>query len=645
MTQTLETQLTLSEYLARRSHKQRVIDSLAALRSLQSDNPDPAILTTFAGWGALTRLFSRPDAAPQWERDAADELEQLLTPEAYQAARAATLNAFYTNPVQIAAMWSFLDKIRAPRSSVLDVGCGIGHFLTFCPDSIKADLQKYVGFELDPTSFQIARSLYPRDSSIPVSLFNKAFQNFPYPTDAFDLMVGNLPFEDGTYSGFGNFQRSVALHARCLIKGLMHLKPGGYAFIITSTGLLDSRGAGDQYTDLRQYIEEQAVFLGAIRLPQETFESSYGTSCNSDLVLFQKRTLDDNRVSVPWQSLVDSHLVGHTTGQPLRYNGYFRDHPQFLLGTPIHNRTKFGDDFAVSWQEDRPLIDGITEALDLLAQTVNPELQQQSEDSTMFATVPAPAPAADATNTADTAWQDDISFTLSERGGIEIRFQVKPPEEVRTRLGKEGGFIYNSKGGDPRWWARQSHKSWTFIAQFGAELGYVIDIPQEFAHPSQEHPARVLQTSRSAVLVDLPTEMSVTPPPAPTPEPVQPETPQPIPTPIASVDSQPVSTSAQSDSIIDQLLAGADDYINQMLAAAEALIQSEESREQERAQLRAELRALCEQRCPRMCTYQEALNMSLKGLILGQGYGVELMLTAHQLQQQQAQATQPEAKK
>lgn len=478
----METQeQTFADYLLSRRHSQRVADSLDALQVYLQHKLIPVmgdrertILSKFAGWGCLARLFDEElhekKDVPRRELLARDRLKELLTKDEYEDARSTTMNAYPTSPHVIELMWRFIKNIGFEGGRVVDPGCGISNFLTFCPEDLKP-LITYMGVEIDPVTFGMAKKLHPT-----ASYHLNSFPTWIFPPGQTSLIIGNRPFDDGTLFSLEKPKLTkLALHARCLLKELDLLEPGGFSFAITSTGLMDSAS----YKSLREHISSRAVFLGGLRLPSDTHKGISGTETTSDLLLFQKRlNKSDDREFHNWHELSQSGLIGHSR-QPVMINDYFRDNPNRLVGSPCLSKTLFGDSFGLDWENNEPLLGGISHALDRWGdevllnlldisvekpQAIRPSIQLTPQEDTIMTT-----------STAST-WQD-ITIKASEVGGIEIRFGDRPPSYVCTHLSKNS-FHFTKNGDDPRWWVRKSDEAWAWAKAFGEEHGVEVEIPE-----------------------------------------------------------------------------------------------------------------------------------------------------------------------
>lgn len=264
---------------SRSSHNQNLacIHALRTLRKVRAEEREAteyeqARLAGFPGWGAVPQLLS----GAKGYRSERKELKELLSLEELERARAASLNAHYTPPSVISAVWAALPEFGLRGGRVLEPGCGIGHWLGLAPQSLS-----WVGVELDPVSCAIARLLYPEGTSF----YNRDFLQVPLPTAYFDAAVGNVPFSDGARYEYDGIGAKVQLHNAVIAKAVDLVRPGGVIALITSTGSLQS----SQAVIWRRWVEQKAVFLGALRLPGGTFAGIANTDVSTDLLVMRRR--------------------------------------------------------------------------------------------------------------------------------------------------------------------------------------------------------------------------------------------------------------------------------------------------------------------------------------------------------------------
>jgi N12 class adenine-specific DNA methylase len=300
-------------------------DLLAAIRTLQliereqrpATSAERHLLARFPGFGPVAlRLF--PDPVTGAYKDGAwqalgDALQALLTPEDYASAKRATFTAFYTPPVVMQAMHDALARLGLPpHATVLEPGCGIGHFMGGAPAGMR-----FIGVELDRMSGRIARALYPE-----YDIRLEHFRDTSLPQGRIDAVLGNVPFADVKLEYRGD---RLALHDYFLAKSLDALKPGGVMAVVTSHDTLDK-----QHPEIRDRLARHADFLGAIRLPSEAFTRE-GTSVVTDLVFLKKRTPGEESRHADPAWLETEPLAIDSAEIPI--NRYFLNHPEMVLGT------------------------------------------------------------------------------------------------------------------------------------------------------------------------------------------------------------------------------------------------------------------------------------------------------------------------
>ena len=166
----------------------RNVEAIRTLKTLESENrnatpEEQEILSQYVGWGGLADAFD-PDK-DSWAKEYA-RLKELLSPEEYAAARASTLNAHYTSPTVIRAIYDAVEKMGFRSGNILEPSCGVGNFFGMLPESMAES--KLYGVELDSISGRIAQKLYP-EANITVAGFETTKQQ-----DFYDLAVGNVPF-------------------------------------------------------------------------------------------------------------------------------------------------------------------------------------------------------------------------------------------------------------------------------------------------------------------------------------------------------------------------------------------------------------------------------------------------------------------
>ena len=149
----------------------------------QASPEQQEVLSRYVGWGGLSDAFD-PEK-PAWALEYA-QLKELLTPEEYAAARSSTLNAHYTSPTVIQAIYEAVDRMGFETGNILEPSMGVGNFFGMLPEKMRNS--RLYGVELDPVSGRIAKQLYPK-ADITVGGFETTDRR-----DFFDLAIGNVPF-------------------------------------------------------------------------------------------------------------------------------------------------------------------------------------------------------------------------------------------------------------------------------------------------------------------------------------------------------------------------------------------------------------------------------------------------------------------
>ena len=298
------------------------------------------VLSRYVGWGGVADAFD-PDK-PAWAAEYA-ELKELLTPEEYTAARASTLNAHYTSPTVIRAIYDAVEQMGFRTGNILEPSCGVGNFFGMLPESMAGS--RLYGVELDSISGRIARQLYPK-ADITVAGFETTDRR-----DFYDLAIGNVPFgqyqvNDKAYNKLG-----FNIHNYFFAKSLDQVRPGGVVAFVTSRYTMDAKDS-----TVRRYLAQRAELLGAIRLPNNAFRANAGTDVVSDILFLQKRDR-------PLDIAPDWTQTGRTE-EGFTVNQYFLDHPEMVLGRPTAESTQYGkQDYTVVPIEGLDLADQLHDAV------------------------------------------------------------------------------------------------------------------------------------------------------------------------------------------------------------------------------------------------------------------------------------------
>ena len=301
--------------------------NLAAVRLLKSleaaDRPATAeeqqVLSQYVGWGGMASAFS-----PNNRRY--EQLRSLLTEDEYKAARASVLNAHYTSPVIIKAMYTALGQMGFEGGKVLEPSMGVGNFFGMLPESMVSS--QLTGVELDSTSGRIARKLYP-NADIKIT----GYENTKFADNSFDVAIGNVPFGDYSLHDKRYDKDHLLIHDYFFVKTLDKVRPGGIVAFVTSKGTLDKANPA-----ARRLMAERADLLGAIRLPNTAFKANAGASVTTDILFLQKR--DTPPEQLPAWTETGKNADG------MELNNYFLQHPEMILGTMQEVTTQHGKDTA-----------------------------------------------------------------------------------------------------------------------------------------------------------------------------------------------------------------------------------------------------------------------------------------------------------
>ena len=292
-------------------------------------NEEKAILVRYSGWGALAGVFEYDfRRRPEWNTVATD-LEQLLTAEEYESARATTPNAHFTSPLVIQAIWPGLEKLGVRHGvEVLEPAMGIGHFFGLMPEAMSGGHR--TGVELDSLTARIAKKLYP-DTTI----FAQGFEETQLPDNYFDAVVGNVPFGDyAVHDPAIKHSLTRSIHDYFFAKSVEKTRPGGIMALITSRYTMDKVD-----TTIRNALAEKADLVAAIRLPNTAFKGNAGTEVTTDILFLQKRQPGQEPAGERWTETEPIELEGHA----IALNEYYVRHPDMMLGHLTLQGTMYRD--------------------------------------------------------------------------------------------------------------------------------------------------------------------------------------------------------------------------------------------------------------------------------------------------------------
>ena len=348
------------------------MDAIYTLKTIENEGraatqEEQEILSRYVGWGGLADAFD-PDKR-EWTGEF-KELEAALTPEEYAAARGSTLNAHYTSPTVIRAIYEAVGNMGFQTGNILEPSMGVGNFFGMLPEEMSGS--RLYGVELDSITGRIAQQLYPK-ANITVAGFETTDRR-----DFFDLAVGNVPFGNYKVNDRAYNKLGFSIHNYFFAKALDQVRPGGVVAFVTSRYMMDGKDSA-----VRKYLAERADLLGAIRLPNNAFRANAGTDVVSDIIFLQKRETP-MAVEPDWV-----HLGENETGFTL--NSYFIDHPEMILGRQAAESTQYGrDEFTVLPIEGLELSDQLHDAIKYIRGTYREaELPDLEEGADARETIPA----------------------------------------------------------------------------------------------------------------------------------------------------------------------------------------------------------------------------------------------------------------
>ena len=348
------------------------MEAIRLLKELEQDQrlatpEEQEVLSRYVGWGGIPQAFEERNSA--WAEEYT-QLKEVLTPEEYSAARASTLNAFYTSPTVIKAMYEALGNMGLKQGNILEPSCGVGNFMGLLPESMGA--ASMYGVELDPVSGQIAKQLYQKNR-----IAVQGFEETSYPDSFFDCVIGNVPFGAYQVSDRKYDRYHFMIHDYFIAKSLDLVRPGGVVAVVTSSGTMDK-----QNPEVRQYFANRADLLGAIRLPNNAFQRNANTSVVADILFFQKR--DRAAITEPdWVQL-------KTTPEGYTVNSYFADHPEMVLGDFKTESTQYGkQEVTVKAKEGADLAEQLKDAVQHIQGTITEQEISDTELEEQVVSIPA----------------------------------------------------------------------------------------------------------------------------------------------------------------------------------------------------------------------------------------------------------------
>ena len=332
----------------------------------QASPEQQEVLSRYVGWGGLSDAFD-PEK-PAWALEYA-QLKELLTPEEYAAARGSTLNAHYTSPTVIRAIYETVGRMGFETGNILEPSCGVGNFFGMLPEEMRNS--RLYGVELDSISGRIAKQLYPK-ADITVAGFETTDRR-----DFYDLAIGNVPFGQYQVNDKAYNKLNFSIHNYFFAKALDQVRPGGVVAFVTSRYTMDAKDS-----TVRRYLAQRAELLGVIRLPNDAFKKNAGAEVVSDIIFLQKRDR-------PLDIVPEWTQTGQTE-DGFAINRYFIDHPEMVLGRQEPVSTAHGMDYTVNPIEGLELADQLHDAVKYIRGTYQEaELPELGEGEAIDTSIPA----------------------------------------------------------------------------------------------------------------------------------------------------------------------------------------------------------------------------------------------------------------
>ena len=350
------TEETLPEKLSPSERLNNNLEAISMLNRVESgqrelDSTAQEVLAKYVGWGGLADVFDE-EKGGQW-KEARSFLKENLSQSEYEAAKESTLTAFYTPKTVIDSVYKTLSDMGFKSGNILEPSMGIGNFIGNLPDEMNKS--KFYGVELDSISGRIGKLLYP-ESDIQI----KGLEETSFSNNFFDAVIGNVPFGEYKVNDREYNKNNFLIHDYFFAKSIDKVRNGGVIAFITSSGTMDKKDES-----VRRYLAARAEFLGAIRLPNDTFKGVAGTEVTSDIIFLKKRDSIRER-DEDW-----IHLSEDENG--LLYNKYFVDHPEQVLGSMEEISGRFGNTIACLPKENTDLKELLTKASEEISKNANYE--------------------------------------------------------------------------------------------------------------------------------------------------------------------------------------------------------------------------------------------------------------------------------
>ena len=366
-----ETEESAGKGFAAKEKFRQNVEAIRTLEKIEGENriatpEEQEILAKYVGWGGLADAFDETKA--NWASEY-QELKSLLSAEEYDSARESTLNAHYTSPVIIKAIYDAMERMGFSKGNILEPAMGIGNFFGMLPKNMQES--RLYGVELDGITGRIARQLYP-NADVKITGFEKT----DYPNDFFDVAIGNVPFGQYKVADRAYDKHNFLIHDYFFAKALDKVRPGGVVAFVTSKGTMDKKSP-----EVRKYLAQRAELLGAIRLPNTAFKENAGTEVTSDILFLKKR---DRVIDIEPDWV---HLCENEDG--IAMNQYFADHPEMIMGRMEMVSGQFGMEATCTPDTAIPLSEQLEKAISHIEGSIDEVEFDKLDDELAREAIPA----------------------------------------------------------------------------------------------------------------------------------------------------------------------------------------------------------------------------------------------------------------
>ena len=302
-------------------------------------------MAAYIGWGSFGQelfqgTFENPTYKDGWAKEG-EWLRSHLGKSAWESAQASIINAHYTDPPTVSAIWDIVKQLGFNGGRVLEPSMGIGNFLGLMPKGLKSN-SDLTGIELDETTAGMAKMLYPE-----ANIQQMGYQDSKTADGFYDIVLGNWPFAaqgpaDRRYNKY-----HLTLHDYFFIKALDQVRAGGLVVGITASGTMDKVGKM-----ARLQIGKRADLVAAFRMPTGAFQKYAGTNVVADVIILQKRA--EGATANHDAAWLENTVLGKAAdGKEIKVNEYWIHKPENVLGnmTIGHGTTQGREGMIVERQQ------------------------------------------------------------------------------------------------------------------------------------------------------------------------------------------------------------------------------------------------------------------------------------------------------